>query len=152
MSINKIIVSGHLTRDSELRRTRNDKAVLNFCVAMNGGYKSSVSGEWVDKVCFIECTIFGKRAESLHEYLKRGIKVCVLGKIDEQTWEDKKTGQIKRKHVIMVDDVELFMQKKEGYGYGVEGGNTGWVSEESSSSFIGKCQVDDSLYDEDVPF
>ena len=69
MSINRVIISGNLTRDPELRSTASGLPVLGFGVAVNDRRKNQQTGEWEDYPNFIDCTMFGARAESLSRYL-----------------------------------------------------------------------------------
>lgn len=84
MSINRVIISGNLTRDPELRSTASGLPVLGFGVAVNDRRKNQQTGEWEDYPNFIDCTMFGARAESLNRYLNKGTKVSIEGKL---RWE-----------------------------------------------------------------
>ena len=77
MSINRVIISGNLTRDPELRSTASGLPVLGFGVAVNDRRKNQQTGEWEDYPNFIDCTMFGARAESLSRYLSKGTKVSI---------------------------------------------------------------------------
>ena len=77
MSINRVIVSGNLTRDPELRSTAGGMAVLGFGVAVNDRRKNQQTGEWEDYPNFVDCTMFGKRAEAVGRYLAKGAKVSI---------------------------------------------------------------------------
>ena len=69
MSINRVIISGNLTRDPELRQTQSGMPVLGLGVAVNDRRKNQTTGEWEDYPNFIDCTMFGSRAEALSRYL-----------------------------------------------------------------------------------
>ncbi|MCI1260392.1 MAG: single-stranded DNA-binding protein, partial [Atopobiaceae bacterium] len=75
MSINRVNISGNLTRDSELRQTQSGTAILRFGVAVNDRRKNNQTGEWEDYPNFIDCVMWGNRANALANYLKRGTKV-----------------------------------------------------------------------------
>lgn len=113
MSINVVNISGNLTRDSELRRTAGGTAILGFCVAVNDRRKNRQTGEWEDYPNFVDCTVFGTRAEKLAGMLTRGTKVCVFGKARYTSWE--KDGQKRSKIEVVVDDIEL-MSRRETAG------------------------------------
>ena len=81
MGINRVVLSGNLTRDPELRQTPGGTAVLSFGIAVNDRRKNSQTGEWEDYPNFLDCTIFGSRAEGLSNYLSKGTKVCLEGKL-----------------------------------------------------------------------
>ncbi|MBQ9041381.1 MAG: single-stranded DNA-binding protein [Eggerthellaceae bacterium] len=105
MSINVVAISGNLTREPELRRTQSGLAVLGFGVAVNDRRKNASTGEWEDYANFIDCTLFGARAESLAEILKKGMKVTVSGKLRWSQWE--RDGQKRSKVSVVADEVDL---------------------------------------------
>ena len=109
MSINHVVVSGNLTRDSELRRTTGGTAILGFGVAVNDRRKNQQTGEWEDYPNFIDCTMFGTRAEKLTGMLTKGTKVCILGKLRYMSWE--KDGLRRSKIEVIVDDIELMSRR-----------------------------------------
>ena len=74
MSINRCCISGNLTRDAELRHTQGGMAVLSMGVAVNDRRKNQQTGEWEDYANFIDCTMFGPRAEKLAQHLAKGTK------------------------------------------------------------------------------
>ena len=110
MSINRVIISGNLTRDPELRKTAGGLPVLGFGMAVNDRRKNQATGEWEDYPNFIDCTIFGSRAEGVAKYLTKGTKVAVEGKLRWSTWE--KDGAKRSKIEVIVDELE-FMSKTE---------------------------------------
>ena len=87
MSINRVIISGNLTRDPELRSTAGGTSVLGFGVAVNDRRKNQQTGEWEDYPNFIDCTMFGARADALNKYLSKGTKVTIEGKLRWSQWE-----------------------------------------------------------------
>lgn len=111
MSINKVIVSGNLTRDPELRQTSSGTAVLSFGVAVNERVKNNQTGEWEDRPNFLDCTMWGKRGEAVSKYLAKGSKVCIEGRLRQNTWE--KDGQKRSKVEIVADELEL-MSRSNG--------------------------------------
>lgn len=114
MSINKAIISGNLTRDSELRTTQTGLSVLRFSVAVNDRRK--VDREWKDVANFIDCVMFGVRAENISRYLMKGTRVVVEGRLHWSQWEDRNTGQKRSKIEVYVDDID-FMTSSRGGGY-----------------------------------
>lgn len=110
MSINVVNISGSLTRDSELRRTTGGTAILGFGVAVNDRRKNQQTGEWEDYPNFVDCTMFGTRAEKLEGMLTKGTKVCILGKLHYMSWE--RGGQKRSKIEVIVDDIELMQNRK----------------------------------------
>lgn len=108
MSINKVVISGNLTRDMEMRSTASGLAIGGFSVAVNDRRKNQ-NGEWEDYPNFIDCTLFGSRAEKLQQYLVKGAKVAIAGKLSWSQWE--RDGQKRSKIEVIVDDVELMSSR-----------------------------------------
>ena len=104
--MNRVCISGNLTRDPELRATAGGMAVLAFGVAVNDRRKNSVTGEWEDAPNFVDVTVFGKRAESLADMLKKGMKVTIDGKLRWSSWETQDGGKRSKLEVI-ADDIDL---------------------------------------------
>lgn len=114
MSINRVVVSGNLTRDPELRATPGGTQVLGFGVAVNDRRRSQQTGEWEDYPNFIDCTMFGNRAEALSRILRKGMKVAIEGKLRYSSWEDKNGGGRRSKVEIIPDEVVLMSQNPNG--------------------------------------
>ena len=89
MSINRVNISGNLTRDPELRMTGGGTQILSFGVAVNDRRRNPQSGEWEDVPNFVDCVVFGARAEPLSRFLSKGSKVAVEGKLRYSSWETK---------------------------------------------------------------
>lgn len=114
MSINRVNISGNLTRDPELRQTAGGMQVLGFGVAVNDRRKNQQTGEWEDHPNYIDCTIFGQRALSLSNILHKGGKVAIEGKLRWSQWQDQQTGQKRSKVEVIVDELELMQQSTNG--------------------------------------
>ena len=110
MSINKVFLSGNLTRDPDLRTTASGSAVLGLGLAVNERRKDA-SGQWVDEPNFFDCTLFGNRAQSVAHMLAKGVKVMIEGHLHYSTWEAKDGGKRSKVEVI-VDELEL--PKRDG--------------------------------------
>ena len=110
MSINRVNISGNLTRDPEMRGSGN---VLAFGVAVNDRRRNPETDEWEDAPNFIDCVVFGKRAEPLSRFLAKGMKVAIEGKLRWSQWETD--GGKRSKVEVVVDEVE-FMSRGEGGG------------------------------------
>lgn len=110
MSINRVAISGNLTRDPELRTTQGGMQVLGFGVAVNDRRKNPQTGEWEDYPNFVDCTMFGTRAEAVGRFLSKGSKVAIEGKLRYSSWE--KDGQKRSKLEVIVDEVELMSQRQ----------------------------------------
>lgn len=111
MSINRVIISGNLTRSPELKALPSGTSVLDFGVAVNERRKNPQSGEWEDRANFVDCTMFGKRAEAVERFLSKGQKVAIEGKLRYSSWE--KDNQKRSKLSVIVDEIE-FMSRRDG--------------------------------------
>lgn len=111
MSINKVLISGNLTRDPETRRTAGGTAVMSFGVAVNDRAKNQQTGEWEDRPNFVDCVMFGTRAEAVGRYLSKGSKVAIDGKLRWSQWQAQ-DGSKRSKLEVIVDEIE-FMSRGE---------------------------------------
>lgn len=111
MSINRVVCSGNLTRDPELRQTQTGTSVLTFGMAVNDRQKNSQTGEWEDYPNFIDCTLFGARADGLSKHLHKGIKVVIDGRLRWSQWE--RDGQKRSKIEIIVESLDFASAKNQ---------------------------------------
>lgn len=141
MSINRVIISGNLTRDPELRSTQSGMDVMSFGVAVNDRRRNPQTNEWEDYPNFVDCTMFGNRARSLHQYLSKGTKVAIEGKLRWSQWE--RDGQKRSKLEVIVDEIE-FMNSRPAASpaAAVDGGQQYTVPEAPAVE----------VADEDIPF
>ena len=107
---NKVILVGNLSRDVELKYTPNGTAVAQFGIATNRTYKDTNTGESKQEVMFIDVKVFGKIAETANQYLHKGSKALVEGRLVLDQWVDK-NGYKKSKHSIVAEKV-VFMDTK----------------------------------------
>lgn len=105
MSINNVTVSGNLTKDSELKQTKGGN-LLSGGICVHERVKGA-DGNWTDKPCFIDWTLFGPRADKLVGFLTKGAKVCITGSLTYDSWTDKQ-GNKRNKLSIIVREVEIF--------------------------------------------
>jgi len=143
MSINRVVISGNLTRDPELRATASGMPVLGFGVAVNDRRKNQQTGEWEDYPNFIDCTMFGTHAQSVSRFLSKGSKVAIEGKLRWSQWE--RDGQRRSKIEVIVEEIEFMTSK---------GGNTAQPATEPEQTALGTGMTHSEpyMYDEDVPF
>ena len=157
MSINRVNISGNLTRDPELRATAGGTQVLSFGVAVNDRRKNQQTGEWEDYPNFVDCTMFGTRAEAVSRYLSKGTKVAIEGKLRYSSWE--RDGQRRSKLEVIVDEIEFMSRGSQGGqgGYGQNGGNSyggGYSPAPAPQAAPAPVQAPPAVdvYDEDIPF
>ena len=157
MSINRVNISGNLTRDPELRATAGGTQVLSFGVAVNDRRKNPQTGDWEDYPNFVDCTMFGTRAEAVSRYLSKGTKVAIEGKLRYSSWE--RDGQRRSKLEVIVDEIEFMSRGGQGGqgGYGQNGGNSyggGYAPAPTPQAAPAPVQAPPAVdvYDEDIPF
>ena len=157
MSINRVNISGNLTRDPELRATAGGTQVLSFGVAVNDRRKNPQTGDWEDYPNFVDCTMFGTRAEAVSRYLSKGTKVAIEGKLRYSSWE--RDGQRRSKLEVIVDEIEFMRRGSQGGqgGYGQNGGNSyggGYAPAPAPQAAPAPVQAPPAVdvYDEDIPF
>ena len=114
MNINRVCISGNLTRDPVLRSTGGGMSVLSLGVAVNDRRKNQQTGQWEDYPNFVDCTLFGTRGEKLAQYLAKGSKVAIEGKLRYRSWNDQQTGQKRSALEVVVDELE-FLSGQQGY-------------------------------------
>ena len=140
MSINRVNITGNLTRDPELKSTGSGMAVLKMGVAVNDRRKNPQTGEWEDAPNFIDVVMFGARAESVSRFLSKGAKVAIEGKLRWSSWEDKDSGAKRSKIEVVADDIEFMSSRGEGGG----GGGYSAPSAPAESS--------EPVFEDDIPF
>lgn len=113
MAVNKVFLTGNLTRDPELRSTASGTSVLSFGIAVNERVKNNQTGEWEDRPNYIDCNMWGKRAESVSRYLSKGSKVTLEGRLRWSQWEDKNGGGKRSKLDVVVDEIEFMSQRQD---------------------------------------
>ena len=130
--INSVTIVGRLTRDlngsdqREYAFTPNGQARANISIAVNRSRKQG--DQWVDEANFFNVTIWGKTAENLLPYLKKGKQICVEGYLQQDRWQDKTTGQTRSNVSIVANNVQLL------------GGNSGNGGSQSSGGYTQKFQ------------
>ena len=110
---NRVVLVGNLTRDIELRYTTAGAAIGNSAIAVTR--KFNVNGEKREETCFIDITFFGKQAEIANQYLSKGSKLLVEGRLKFDQWTDN-NGQNRSKHTISVENMEMLGGGQQG-GY-----------------------------------
>jgi len=106
---NKIILVGNLSRDVEIKYTQNGMAIANTAIATSRKFKSN-TGEQKEEVCFVDITFFGRSAEVATQYLHKGSKLLVEGRLTLQQWSDQ-NGQKRSKHSVTVDTMQMLGNK-----------------------------------------
>jgi len=115
-SYNRVILIGNLTRDPELKYTAKGSAIAKIGLAVNRKWKSE-AGEAKEEVTFIDVDAFGRTAENVGQYMKKGSSILIEGRLRLDQWEDKQTGQ-KRSRLAVVADGVQFLGGKQSNGGG----------------------------------
>ena len=108
---NKVVLVGNLTKDIELKYLPSGSAVATSSVATSHKYKSA-SGEQKDEVCFLDFTIFGKMGEVANQYLKKGSKVLLEGRLKFEQWTAQ-DGSNRSRHILSVDTMKMLDSKSQ---------------------------------------
>src|SRR5579872_4462651 len=156
-SVNKVILIGNLGKDPEVKYTPSGTAVAKFSLATNERFKDK-SGEWQDRTEWHNIVAWQRLAEIVGEYVKKGSKIYIEGRLQTRSWDDKETGQKRYKTEIIANDLVLLGGRGEGDS---EGGGRGY-SRGASASGGGNFDQSHShqeepahatnIQDEDIPF
>ncbi len=171
-NINRVIISGRLTRDPDVRATAGGTTVLGLGVAVNDRRRNQQTGQWEDYTNFIDCTMFGARADSLARILTKGMLVCIEGRLRWSSWE--RDGQKRSKIEVIIDEIELPSRSQQqggqdaGQGYALNQGypNQGYAQSQGYADSYGQPSgvpsygvpaasaqpPMDQIYDEEIPF
>lgn len=112
-NINRVVISGNLTRDPEWRGSARN--ALSLGVAVNDETKNQQTGEWEERPNFVDCVVFGNRAAALERYLEKGTKVTIEGRLRYSSWETA-DGQKRSKLEVVVDEIEFSNRQGDAGG------------------------------------
>lgn len=113
-NVNSVCIAGRLTKDAELKATKSGASILNCGIAVNESRKNA-QGEWSDYANFFNFVIFGKQAEALSQYMHKGSKVTLQGRLHYSSWQDDQ-GKTRSAVNIVVNTVELPPRPKDDQG------------------------------------
>jgi len=155
MNINRVVITGNLTRDPELRATSggNGISVCKLGIAVNTRRKGS-DGNWEEKPNYFRVTVFGKQAENCAAYLKKGRPVAIDGRLEWSSWENE--GQKRESIDIIADTVQFLGGRDEAGGGNGNGFSSGVQAVESDvpidTGDFEAAPVGAGQSDEDIPF
>jgi single-strand DNA-binding protein len=118
---NKIIMVGNLTRDIELKYAQGGSAIANTSIATSR--KFTVNGEKREETCFVEITFFARSAEVANQYLRKGSKILVEGRLKFDQWVDQASGQKRSKHSVIVETMQMLDSRGDGDNSGYSSGS-----------------------------
>lgn len=136
--LNTVSIGGNLCRNAELRATASGMAVLTFSVAVNESRKNQQTGEYEDYPNYVDCTMFGRRAESVSRYLTKGTYVALTGRLHQNRWQNK-DGQNRTKLEVTVDNIHFESRRLDSDDY-----------DQQQDEAQGEYEA--QMYDEDIPF
>lgn len=155
MYINKVILFGNLTRDPELKALPSGMNVVNFSIATNRVFRDR-EGKKQEQTEFHNIVVFGRQADTVAQYMKKGSSVFIEGRLQTRSWEDKTSGEKKYRTEVIADRVQ-FGPKSSGSGSG-NGGNGAKKDEvlaDDSHANTGGSGVEypkDDINPDDIPF
>ena len=114
-SFNKVILVGNLTRDPELRYTPKGTAIAKIGLAVNRVWTNE-AGEKKEEVTFVDVDVFGRTAENVGQYMRKGRPILVEGRLRLDQWDDKQTGQKKSRLGVVAETVQFLGSPGEGGG------------------------------------
>ena len=142
--VNKVILIGNLGKDPEIRYTPNGVAVANLTLATSEAWKDKQSGENVERTEWHRIVMFQRLAEIAGEYLRKGAKIFIEGRLQTRKWQDKNTGQDRYTTEIVADNMQMLDSK---------GGHTTEATHEKpASSPAPETAPSLDNFDDDIPF
>ena len=151
-SVNKVILVGHLGKDPEVKYTPQGTPVAKFTMATNERFKGK-DGNWQDRTEWHNLVAFSRTAEIIRDYVKKGSKLYVEGKIQTRSWDDKESGQKRYRTEIIVNDLSLLSGRDEGGsgGYSRGGGSSSNYDQRPPAGQDDFAQSAE-ISDDDIPF
>ncbi len=128
-NINRVILTGNLTKDPEMRSTSGGLSICSLRIATNTRRKDGQTGDWVDKANFFDVTIFGRQGENAAQYLSKGRPVALDGRLEWREWQDKDGN--KRQSVEIIADNIQFLGGRDDTGGGSGGGQSSGFTPQS---------------------
>lgn len=112
---NKVILVGNLTRDIDLRYSQNGSAIAKTAIATSR--KFTINGEKKEETCFVDITFFGRSGEVANQYLRKGSKILIEGRLQFEQWVDQQSGQKRSKHSVIVETMQMLDSKPSDQPY-----------------------------------
>src|SRR5881409_1118802 len=154
-SVNKVILVGNLGKDPEVKYTPQGTAVAKITVATSSSFKDKQSGEWKETTEWHNVVLWQRTAEIAGEYLKKGSKVYIEGRLQTRSWDDKQTNQKRYMTEIVASDLVLLGSRGEGGEASrgaTAGGNNNFDQRVPEHEPVGATASASPISDEDIPF
>lgn len=151
-SVNKVILLGNVGKDPEIRATGGGTMVASFTLATTDRQKDP-QGNWQDRTEWHNLKAFGRTAEIVRDYVKKGHKLYIEGKITTSSWDDKESGQKRYRTEIIVNDLSLLSGREDGSGSGFsrQSSSSGNVDQRPAANHDEYGQSAE-ISDDDIPF
>ena len=150
-SFNKVILVGNLTRDPELRYTPKGTAVARLGLAVNRQWKTD-TGEAREEVTFIDIDAFGRQAEVIGQYCKKGRPLMIEGRLKYEQWDDKQTNQKRSKLMVVLESFQFLGDGNRGGGEGAPAGAPPARKPAPAGEAPAPADSEGPPLDDDVPF
>jgi single-strand DNA-binding protein len=158
-SVNKVTLLGNVGKDPEIRSTAGGNMVANFTLATSDNQKDA-QGAWQERTEWHNLVAFKRTAEIVRDYVKKGSKLYIEGKITNRSWDDKESGQKRYKTEILVNELVLLSGREDGSGGGQGGYSRASSSSSSAASFNQSAPATATdeysqaaeISDDDIPF
>lgn len=151
-SVNKVILLGNVGKDPEIRSTPSGTMVASVTLATSDRAKDA-QGNWQDRTEWHNLVAFNRTAEIIRDYVKKGSKLYIEGKIQTRSWDDKESGQKRYRTEILVNDLSLLSGRDEGSGggYSRSSGSTASFDQRQPAGSDDLSQAAE-ISDDDIPF
>jgi single-strand DNA-binding protein len=149
-SVNKVILLGNVGKDPEVRSTGGGTMVANFSLATSDRFQDQ-QGNWQERTEWHNLVAFKRTAEIVRDYVKKGSKLYIEGKIQTRSWDDKETGAKKYRTEIIVNDLSLLSGREDGGGYS-RSSNASSNMDQRPPAGIDDVAQSAEISDDDIPF
>src|SRR5580693_7203115 len=155
-SVNKVTLLGNVGKDPEIRSTPGGTMVANLTLATSDRQKDA-QGNWQDRTEWHNLVAFTRTAEIVRDYVKKGSKLYIEGKIQTRSWDDKESGQKRYRTEVIVNELVLLSSREEGAGGG-QGSYSRSSASSNTAAFDQRTPASDDyghaaeISDDDIPF
>jgi single-strand DNA-binding protein len=149
-SVNKVILLGNVGKDPEIRATPGGTMVASFSLATTDRTKDQ-TGNWTDRTEWHNLVAFQRTAEIIRDYVKKGSKLYIEGKIQTRSWDDKNSGEKKYRTEIIVNDLSLLSGRGDSEGGGYNRSSSTSYDQRSTAPADDLVQSTE-ITDDDIPF
>ncbi len=157
-TVNKVTLLGNIGKDPEVKFLPSGQAVANFSIATTDRIKEKGTENWTDRTEWHNLAAFGRTAEIIRDYVKKGSKIYVEGRLTTRSWDDKETGKKVYRTEIVVNELVLLSGRGEGSEGGQSSGSYNRSASGSTASFDQRSPAPQDDYahaeitDDDIPF